>query len=267
MNEKPLVFGPERNLYGVLSLPDDANRRSDLPAVLLPSVSLHPHHVGAFRTWVTLARRLADLGFVCLRYDIGGTGESEAGTRSGTEIDCVVAENGAAMELVEKRTGIRRFVLIGLCASADTAHSVAFRDARIMGIVLIDAYGYRTLGQVWRHYVPRLLRAYHWSKFLQRKLGPAEVFFKRDVPSRREAQSQLQRMVDRGVQMLFLYTGGASYYFNHHRQFRELFPDLKCGGRIEIEFDPLASHLFEFPADRERMFANVIGWINARDWH
>ncbi len=266
MNEQPLFFGPERNLYGVLSLPDEAVHRKDLPAVLLPSVSLHPHHVGAFRGWVTLARRLAALGYVSLRYDVGGTGESEAGTRAGTAIDCQLSENSAAMDLVERRTGVRRFVLIGLCASADAAHSITLREPRIVGTVMIDAYGYRTRGQVLRHYIPRLLRPYHWSKFLQRKLGPTEVLAERDVPPRSVAQQQLQIMMDRGVQMLFLYTGGASYYFNHHSQFREMFPELKYRGRIEVEFDPLASHLFEFSADRERMFANVIGWINARDW-
>ncbi len=266
MTEKPLLFGAERNLYGILSLPDGAADHEDRLAVLLPGVGLHPHRLGPFRAWVTLARRLADRGMVSLRYDVGGTGDSEAGTRSGTAIDCAVADNRAAMDVVERRTGIRRFVLVGLCVSADNAHPTALKDARIGGLVMIDAYGYRTRGQMLRHYPPRLLRPYHWKKFLRRKLASTEIPLVRDVPPRQRAQQELQLLVDRGVQMLFLYTGGASYYFNHRRQFREMFPELNDAGRIEVEYDALASHIFEFHADRARMLANVLGWIGSRHW-
>lgn len=265
MSEKALLFGPGRNLYGVLSLPDAASRRADMPAVLLLNVGLQ-HHVGAFRAWVTLARRLAAAGLTCLRFDMGGLGDSAPGARTGSDIDCAVNDIGAAIDLVAARTGIQRFVLVGLCSGADNAQPAALRDRRIAGLVMIDAYGYRTSGYYLRHYLPRLLRPQNWRKFLRRKLSDAGVGFVRDFPPRAQVQQELQQLLDSGVHMLFLYTVGVPHYFNHVRQFREMFPGLRDRGRLDVEFDPLAGHIYEFPADRERMFANVQGWLGSRDW-
>jgi hypothetical protein len=157
-------------------------------------------------------------------------------------------------------------VLVGLCSGADNAQPAALRDRRIAGLVMIDAYGYRTSGYYLRHYLPRLLRPQNWRKFLRRKLSDAGVGFVRDFPPRAQVQQELQQLLDSGVHMLFLYTVGVPHYFNHVRQFREMFPGLRDRGRLDVEFDPLAGHIYEFPADRERMFANVQGWLGSRDW-
>jgi len=254
MSEQAHVFGAEHNLYGVLSLPEGGHMPGR-PAVLLLTVGLQ-HHVGACRCWVTLARRLADLGYASLRFDMGGIGDSDPGTRTGSETDCAVAEIRAAMELLARRSGAERFVLVGLCSGADNAHPAALRDGRIAGLVMIDSYGYRTAGWHLRHYLPRLLHPHHWRRFLRRKFLIANVGYTRDFPPRAQVEGDLQKLVDRGVQI----------YFNHYRQFGEMFPRLKGNGRIDIEHDPLAGHIYEFHADRERFFANVTGWLTSRDW-
>ncbi len=264
MSEQAFCFGAEGNLYGVLSLPD-GGPLPDRPAVLLLTVGLQ-HHVGACRGWVTLARKLAELGYASLRFDMGGIGDSDAGTRTGSETDCSVAEIRAAMDLLGKRSGATRFVLVGLCSGADNAHPAALRDARVAGLVMIDAYGYRTLGWRLRHYLPRLLHPHHWRRFLRRKLLLANIGYVRDFPPRQQVEGELLQLIDRGVQMLFLYTAGVPHYFNHHRQFAEMFPRLKGNGRVDVEHDPLAGHIYEFHADRERFFANVTGWLASRDW-
>jgi len=264
MSEQAFVFGAEHNLYGVLSLPEGGHA-ADRPAVLLLTVGLQ-HHVGACRGWVTLARRLATMGYASLRFDMGGIGDSDPGTRTGSETDCAVAEIRAAMDLLAKRSGAQRFVLVGLCSGADNAHPAALRDTRIAGLVMIDAYGYRTSGWYRRHYLPRMLRPHHWRRFLRRKLLLANIGYVRDFPPRAQVEGELQKLVDRGVQMLFLYTVGVPHYFNHYRQFYEMFPRLQGNGRIDVEHDPLAGHIYEFLADRERFFANVTGWLASRDW-
>jgi pimeloyl-ACP methyl ester carboxylesterase len=266
MTERGFLFGKERNLYGVLTRPDGRPSGEEQPAVILLTVGLQ-HHVGPLRAWVTLARRLAQRGMVSLRFDMGGIGNSELGTRTGNEVDCAVAEIRAAMDLVQERTGVRRFVLVGLCAGADNAHPAALVDPRVAGMVMVDAYGYRTFGYHLRHYLPRLLKPRHWRRFLRRKIAAPNAYeYVRDFPPRPRAEQELQQLVDRGVQMLFLYTVGVPHYFNHVHQFREMFPLLRPNGRIDVELDPLASHMYEFLADRERMFANITGWLASRNW-
>src|SRR5262245_46637148 len=77
MREEAIRFGARQELIGVVTAPDQPVE--SLPAVLFLNAGLI-HHVGPSRLYVRLARRLTALGFVTLRFDFSGIGDSGART-------------------------------------------------------------------------------------------------------------------------------------------------------------------------------------------
>ena len=271
MKESVCIFGAERNLSGVLTEPNAELRSTDAPTVVLLNSGLL-HRVGPNRSSVTLARRIAALGFTSLRFDQGGLGDSEPVRRTGSDAERALLDIEEALAFLESRKSLGRFVLVGLCSGADATHAAAVRDPRVVGVVQLDGYGYRT---PWFHLTllaERLQRSRSWKTLLRVLLWPRRVaaptgeIFLRDFPPRSRVQVEIQALVDRGTELLFVYTSGVSAYYRYRTQFADMFPRLKSRGRIAVEFWPLADHTYTFREDRERMFATVSEWLRSRAW-
>src|SRR5690606_5668052 len=129
------------------------------------------HRMGPYRLHVQMARRLAAQGYVVLRFDQSGLGDSTLSPR--------VSDNrkrdelAAALDLVARETGVARFVLGGLCSGADDAFNLAPLERRVVGLMLLDGVGYPTRGHQIRHYLPRLLSPLRVLRYLCRRLGKA----------------------------------------------------------------------------------------------
>jgi hypothetical protein len=115
--------------------------------------------IGPNRTWVEASRRWAASGVPTLRVDVEGVGDSpgEEGLYrdDGAMYDpSLYAHVFAAMDFLQARGTAQRFVLAGLCASANWSVHCALRDERVSGLMLIN------------------LRAVIWDE----GLGPARDF-------------------------------------------------------------------------------------------
>ena len=272
MTERAYQFGARLNLLGILNEPPDG-ARIGTPIVLLLNAGLL-HRVGPHRLSVELARRLARQGIASLRLDVGGRGDSEASSADGTAEANVIADIRAAMDFLEQQTGCGQFVLLGLCAGADGAHAAALEDPRVAGVVLLDGYGYRTLGYYLRHYAPRALRPRAWLNYLRRLVRrPRGEALEMGAHGQRQpfgarlaVAHEMQTLVDRGVELLYVYTGGAADYYNYSGQFERMFHTLAGHGRIAVEFYPTADHTYTFSEDRERLLARVLDWCGTRRW-
>jgi dienelactone hydrolase len=273
VREHPFQFGPELNLIGILTEPDTAAERRGLPIVLFLNAGLL-HHVGPHRMSVELARRLAGRGIRSLRFDLGGRGDSETTRVTGSDEAQVLADVTEAMDFLERKYNVRRFVLFGLCAGADNAHATAVRDPRVVGAILLDGHGYWTRRSYIGHYLPRVFRPSAWLNYLRRSLGPPKQEIaefgvhgqRRPFGPRWEVEQEIQALVDRGAQLLYFYTGGVSYYYNYAGQFRDMFSALRARGKIEVEHYPNADHTYTFAEDRERLLARVVDWCSSRTW-
>src|SRR5215471_10633060 len=73
LNEDAVLFGAQRSLVGIVSHPADFDPAR--PAVLLLNAGLM-HRAGPYGVYVKLARQLASLGFLVLRFDFSGVGDS-----------------------------------------------------------------------------------------------------------------------------------------------------------------------------------------------
>lgn len=276
MRERAYNFGDDVRLVGVLTQPSSDAHPSDRPAVLLLNAGLL-HRVGPARLNVDLSRRLAGDGFTCLRFDLSGLGDSDARRDRRSEGERAVDDIRLAMDFLQSKLALQRFVLVGLCSGADNAHLAAIGDRRVVGMVLLDPYGYKTAGYYVRHYGPRLAQPGPWLRFahrtllnrahgLARTLGlePQEgpEMFERTFGPRAQVAAELNRLVDRGVQQLLIYSGGVrEHYYNYRDQFYDMFPRLEGAKQIEVEYYPHADHVYTLNADRLQLMERIQTWL------
>lgn len=138
MNEEAVRFGTSNSLIGILaSVPEIVNQHASTAVILLNAGIVH--RVGAGRVYVKLARALAAAGFITLRFDFSGIGDSPARHDGLSFPKSAVAEAQDAMEFLFRNKGVRRFILLGGCSGARIAFDTACcDDARVIGALLIN---------------------------------------------------------------------------------------------------------------------------------
>jgi len=77
--ERVCKFGSHGGLVGIMTAPDGdvGATMSVRPAIVVSNIGLN-HRPGPNRLWATFARRMADHGFVTLRFDMSGLGDSSS---------------------------------------------------------------------------------------------------------------------------------------------------------------------------------------------
>lgn len=282
ISERAVMIG-DPPLVGILTEPS-MGRDEERPAFLLANAGIL-HRVGPSRLNVVVARALAARGFVALRFDFSGLGDSPHRRGPGTFDERSVGEMREAMDWLQALRLADRFVPLGLCSCADVAFAAALEDTRVVGLVSLDGLAYRTWKTWARRYAPRLLRGESWMNLLtgrtyvgpwiRRKLGrrsPAgeelrakeAELLRRPVPPRAEAAAAHCRLVRRGVQSLQVFTGGLGEHYNYARQFRDCFSSVDFGDTLTLAFMPQADHVFTAHAQREALIEVVRGWAEAR---
>jgi len=99
------------------------------------------HHIGAGRLYVTLARQLALQGYVVMRLDLVGLGDSPAWDGSAENIVyCQHASRDVtlAIDTLQHRYGCVDITAAGLCAGAYHSFKLAMEGAPLRSIVLIN---------------------------------------------------------------------------------------------------------------------------------
>jgi dienelactone hydrolase len=271
MIERVVTFGAENCLTGIVSEPPVA--RSASPAVLLVTAGII-HHVGPYRLYVDLARKLAPAGFLTLRFDVSGVGDSQPRPDHLTDAEAPLADIREAMDFLQGRYGTSEFVLLGLCSGAYQAHEVAVRDTRVVGTVQLDGYGYRTVGYYLHQLVRKYLSPRRWAKFLLRKKkersagnwnprpeDPRLEIYGEAFPPRPKVKMEIHGLAARGVRMLFIYSGGVPEYFNHRGQFVAMFGRLPAAS-VTMEYFESADHTYAWSPDREMLVARIADWLN-----
>ena len=230
-------------------------------AAVLVSAGLVPKF-GPYRLYAELARRLARDGFFTLRFDLGDVGDSRQAHVGQPLEERTRLEIGAAVEHVNARQGIEGVVLAGLCSGAEDSFRYAEHDPRIGALVLVDPFSYRTSGWTWRHAVHRLvrrsmrlLRLYQPLEYrsgaarLGNTVGPSRLTYQR-MPHA-ESSRILKVLLDRGVHVHFVYTGGSSESFNHTGQLRAMFPGIDFKGLVTVDHLSHIDHTQPLQQDRD----------------
>jgi hypothetical protein len=167
MNEQVVHFGTDASLVGVLTRPDAGTTGKGRALILLNSGILH--RVGPNRVYVHIARALADAGWVAFRFDFSGIGDSETRTDTTSFAARTFEETQAAMNCVTAMTGVREFVLAGICSGAHSAVNTGTGDARTIGVISINHAAHRGAGG--RDFARTILRHYRRLVFAS-SFGP-----------------------------------------------------------------------------------------------
>ena len=227
-SEKAVRFGENHSLFGIFS----PSPESALPAIIMINAGT-VHRIGPHRSYVRMAREWSKLGFPVLRMDLSGIGDSQAetGTQEGV---CYpsrsITDIQAAMDFLQIRFSLNRFVVVGLCSGADNAFQVGLTDPRVVGAVMMNPLtfrihdqetvemGYRS--QQWQNSV---LSRDKWTKLIRGELNLAPIFRnlvgdifvkgKRQLhgekmPEVKNVPESLESMAKRGVDMLLVSTVG-----------------------------------------------------------
>ena len=137
MKETTLLTGRSRSLGAVLSHPPAGGLGLPPPAVLLLNAGLQ-HHVGPHSLYVRLARELAELGFLAVRFDFSGLGDSPARTDTASPRESHLLEAREVMDDIAARYGCTAFASLGICSGARESLSLALLDARVCGALLVN---------------------------------------------------------------------------------------------------------------------------------
>jgi alpha-beta hydrolase superfamily lysophospholipase len=142
LSERPVFFGSEAVLFGIVTEPHQREKRRR--AVLLLNAGADSH-IGASRMYVELARRWARSGYVVLRMDLAGLGDS--GTRPGRFDDEVfppaaMQDIRAAIDHLRGHYGVRDTTIAGLCSGAYHALRAAAAEIPVNRILMINPQNY-----------------------------------------------------------------------------------------------------------------------------
>jgi alpha-beta hydrolase superfamily lysophospholipase len=238
--ERPVFFGADALLFGIVTqpAPNEVRRR----AVILLNAGAD-FHVGASRLYVSMARRWAQHGYVVLRMDLGGLGDS--GTRPGRAADEVFPQEAmddirAAIEFVRGSYGVSDVTLAGLCSGAYHALRAAVAGLSVNRILMVNPQNYfwkpgetlqdLQLVEVVRNpgvYRERVFSLAAWKRmvsgrvnvlrivkiYLQRPLLAAESTL-RDIARGlhlrlpNDLGTELEEVVARGVRVVFVFARG-----------------------------------------------------------
>ncbi|MEP6898408.1 MAG: alpha/beta fold hydrolase [Rhodanobacter sp.] len=260
--ERAFRFGRAGHLVGIAGLPPAAQ---DVGVIVLNAGLVH--RIGPFRLHVELTRRLNACGYPSVRFDLSTLGDSGASSASESRVQQVRADIADAMTLLREQAGCTRFVLVGLCSGAENAHRAAATEAGVAGAIFLDGYAYRTVGFEVRRYLPLLLNPARVGRLLARRLRvsgwpAAAPSFSVAHPPRRQVRDELADMLDRGLKLYFIYSGGTNRYLNHRRQFRECFGRLAVHPGVEVERLEETDHTYILTGDRDMLLGRIEQWMD-----
>lgn len=195
MKEETLLFGKTQSLVGIMTKPQDMKQASRLPGIIFLNAGLI-HRIGPNRLYVKLARDLAMIGFIVLRFDFSGMGDSKAREDHLSLEKSVVDDVQEAMNYLAQTTGLKQFLLIGHCSGAGISLMTASHDSRVVGAIVMNPQG---TGEEWKTYDrnQKLAQYYthYYSKAALTDMQRWARFVKGEVDYRSIARNVLQTII------------------------------------------------------------------------
>jgi alpha/beta superfamily hydrolase len=296
MREEVLLFGRTRALVGIITDPPHAARRQPLPAVILVNAGL-VHRVGPNRLYVKLARSLAALGCVVLRFDLSGLGDSTVRDDHLPFGKSAVSETREAMDALSAARGVEHFLLSGLCSGATISLTAAYGDPRVVGVMPINARTHHiaSVGEeevanyirhdtaarsYWTYWKAAVFKTSLWRKAITghadygamvrwtiRTLAfplRSTVAWKRVVASQAQhAAADLHALTERGVRVLFVYSAGDPGLDYCRVMLGNTLRALSPEGKVRVEIIPQADHTFTLRRHQDALLHAMCTWVAA----
>ena len=237
-SEHPVLLGAQRTLFGIVTKPAAAEPRRR--AVILLNAGA-TYHIGSGRMYVSLARRWARRGYVVLRMDLAGLGDSA--TRPGAADNEVfppaaLEDVRAALEFLRQHYQVREVAVGGLCSAAYHALRSAVAGLPVNRLLMVNPQNFvwneaemrGDLVEVVRDfcgYRERALSAAAWKRLLRGQVNVWRIVgvylhrmriavesAARDVARQlhirlpNDVGSELEEIAARGVRVVFVFARG-----------------------------------------------------------
>lgn len=236
------------------------------------------HNVGPYRLNVDIANSLSASGFPVLRVDQSGKGDSPA-RLDVSGIDAKLADYDDLFNYMHESLGVTDVVLIGLCSGADDGLEIAnFRDT-VSGLVFLDGFAPVSFWYHFHHYYTRIRHFRSWRRWKrkvaeQRKLqlnyqsgdiqhSSTNAEYNKGMSLRRwqsenKVKNSYESALKRSCNILAVFTGGASDYYNHQGQLKG---GLKYSKNVLKEkYFPHATHIYSNSTHRQELVDLIVGW-------
>lgn len=199
MIERPLLFrSGQAQLCGMLHLPARTGERQPEIGLVFAQSGARGRLGNTFH-YPYFARRLAALGYPCLRFDPAGLGDSTGEIQTGNMHDFYgqigggrfVGDTLSAIDELLRHVSPKRIVLFGVCGGAITALMAAPRSVRVDGVILLslpvmlDSAQQGQLGRIpgdyargylFRLYANKLVSPKAWKRLITRKSDTAQIW-------------------------------------------------------------------------------------------
>ena len=86
--------------------------------------------------------------------------------------------------------------------------------------------------------------------------------FDREFPPKSQVKTDLLRLIERGVSLLFVYTNGAVDYYNHKGQFKDMFNLGAMNEKLQVEYFKEAAHTYTRLDDRKMLMTCISDWMH-----
>lgn len=298
MREETFTFGDQQALIGVLSYSEEM-LNPELPTVLLLNAGLI-HHIGPNRVYVKLARQLADQGFLVMRFDLSGIGDSLARQDNLPFERSVIDDVQQAMAHLKKTRDADQFLLMGHCAGAVNSLRVANADERVVAAVVINPEGTdegwsdydrkRKLARYYQNYYGKevLRDPKRWMKLLTGKASYKDVarnlvqnilwnkvtntYFKAKKrfqggasktdahPMLLEVLESLKSIAQRQLPLMFVYSEGSTGLERIKLLLEGELRDLQNSPHFQIQIVPQADHTFTLRLMQDRLVETITAW-------
>lgn len=300
MREEAIRFGDRQHLIGVVTAPDQPSELA--PAVLFFNAGLI-HHVGPSRLYVRLARRLAALGFVTLRFDFSGIGDS------GARLDSLSLEEGfyddmrQAMEHLKTHFNMKKFILTGHCSGAWMAFLAAGQDERVIGSIIMNPEGneedwveydrQRKTSRYYENYYAKeaivdpqkwkklltgqahyrniantVLKTIVWNRvsalsFKLRQRAASSASSNEPSPLEKRWPEMIPTFLNRPVQLLLLFSEGSTAIDHTHTVIGKELNIMLQSGIAKEVIIPNADHMFTLMAGQQALMVKIEDWCRS----
>lgn len=302
-HREAVVF-PNRDglkLFGILHRPVDVPERDVGVIFLSPGVK---SRVAPHRLYVKMTESLLRQGYPVLRFDFFGLGDSEgelpekelsdlyATVQDGRYID----DTFCAMDWMEQRLGLKRFVLAGLCGGALTGLFAAAKDQRAKGVLGLglpvaldgrtaDPSQFMTQGQLeslGETYLRKIFKPGAWIRALTLRTDfrmlwrsvRRRLFSRGSSPASthpNETASNLNplfppsfyKFINDGGKLLLVFSGGDRLAWEFEEKFSVPSSDRlrELGQGYEVHTIPSANHILSDPEWWSKMQALSDAWM------
>jgi len=267
VKEHVFRYGENNRGLGMITLPENTE---GAPVIVLLNAGLL-HRTEPYRLNVLACRRLAEIGYICVRVDLSGKGDTPSRkgliNRESVALDWQFIKNS-----LEKQFGKRNFIIFGLCSGADNGIKIAAQDPAVKGLILLDAVSKRDSGFAKRTIYNKVTNISKWlnlhntiRKELMKKINPQKKLLEnstglRDEPTDNDMQQCFEGLVARKGRILAIFTSQALAHYNEKGQFCRVMSITGLDKICEETFWPTVDHLYTVQAHREQLLNKISDW-------